>query len=227
MSSSATKQNGTYRFDSCQEFPWEDRSVSEDGVLRAGGRARGGRRGPQARVRHTLQAAGLALLAEQGYPGFTIDALVSASGISKSTVYRWWDDRAHLALDTMLAAYGWPEEASGDDPIALVKSYLAAELAYHQGPAGVVLRGVFADAQLRPALAQTFRRLYLAPRQEGLETLLDAGVSAGCFRSDLDVPTAASMLSAPLWQKLFVTSEPLPAAYSERLVDTAMVGMSA
>jgi AcrR family transcriptional regulator len=182
--------------------------------------------GPRPRVRDQILATTQELIAEGGYAAFTIDALVSASGISKTTVYRWWDNRAHVALDTMHAAYGWPAEPAGDDPISRIRSYLSAEVEYQNGPAGPILRGVFADSQLRPALAETLSRLYLAPRQEAMESLLRAGITGGVLREDLDVPVAALMLSAPLLQTLLGSAAPAPADIADRSVDVLLAGIA-
>src|SRR5947207_807252 len=48
-------------------------------------------RGARARER-VLQAA-LEVLAEQGLPGFTVEAVAARSGASKATVYRHWPSR--------------------------------------------------------------------------------------------------------------------------------------
>lgn len=182
--------------------------------------------GPRQRVRTQIVTATLELISAGGYAAFTVDALVRASGVSKTTVYRWWNNRAHVALETMRAAYGWPAEATGDNATARIRSHLVAEATYHGGPAGEILRGVVADSQLRPALAETLKRLYLSPRHEDLEALLREGIATGDLRSDLDVTVAAFMLSAPLLQTLLHASVPAPTDFADRLVDEALTGMA-
>src|SRR5881409_1415877 len=56
-------------------------------------------RGARARER-VLQAA-LEVLAEQGLPGFTVEAVAARSGASKATVYRHWPSRGTLLVDAM------------------------------------------------------------------------------------------------------------------------------
>ncbi|MYS23975.1 transcriptional regulator, TetR family, partial [Streptomyces sp. DvalAA-14] len=36
---------------------------------------------------------------EVGYRGLTMQAVAVRSGVSKATLYRWWPDKAHLAVD--------------------------------------------------------------------------------------------------------------------------------
>jgi AcrR family transcriptional regulator len=182
--------------------------------------------GPRPRVRERILATTQDLIASGGYAAFTIDALVTASGISKTTVYRWWDNRAHVALETMQAAYGWPAEATGPDAIARIRSHLNAEVDYYRGPAGPILRGVFADSQLRPALAETLRRLYLAPRHEAMELLIREGIADGMLREDLDVPVAALMLSAPVLQTFLGAGVPAPENIADRSVAAFLTGMA-
>ena len=185
-----------------------------------------GLRGPRQRVRQQVLDATRDLIEAGGYTAFTVDRLVGASGVSKTTVYRWWDNRAHVALDMMMAAYGWPAVPGGASIVDRVRGFIKAEREYHAGPAGPILRGLFADSQHRPALIATLRAQYLAPRHEELQDLLHEGAKTGELRSDLDVEIAAAMVLAPLFQALLESGANEIPDLTDRLLDTLLQGAS-
>ena len=57
-----------------------------------------GRKRDEARNAVILDAA-VAVLAEQGYEGMTIDMVAARAGMARATVYRRWATKADLVLD--------------------------------------------------------------------------------------------------------------------------------
>src|SRR5262249_17493065 len=51
------------------------------------------------RTRRVVLNAAIALLAESGYAGATIEAIAARSGVAKSTIYRHWPSRLELIND--------------------------------------------------------------------------------------------------------------------------------
>ena len=63
-------------------------------------RAKAGRKRDDARDEVILDAA-LAVLAEQGYEGMTIDMVAAQAGMARATVYRRWATKADLVLEAV------------------------------------------------------------------------------------------------------------------------------
>ena len=58
-----------------------------------------GDRDPRVVRTHTkVLSAAIDLLAERGYSGFSIDAIVRRTGVAKTTLYRHWPSRADLLV---------------------------------------------------------------------------------------------------------------------------------
>ena len=184
-------------------------------------------RRPRERVHEQVIRAAHQLIETGGYTALTVDALVAASGISKKTVYRWWNNRADVALDMAALSYGEPD-AVGDGPILQrVQQFVQAEARYLLGPAGPVLAGILGDAQRRPALAATVENRYFAVRRSALSRLLvdAADQSAAGMTSDSDTDLVATVLLAPLYQSLLTGHPPLTEELADRIVALVLSGV--
>ena len=78
------------------------------------------------------------------------------------------------------------------------------------------------QAQSDPVLAATLRAGWLLPRREARPPVLTRAVDRGQLRAGLDIPTVMDQLYAPVYWRLMMRHEPLPA----RLADT-LVGLAA
>lgn len=184
------------------------------------------RRGPRGRVRRQVLDAARELVESAGYSAFTVDALVALSRVSKTTIYRWWDNRAEVALDMMEDAYGLPADVDEKGTTrSRIERCLSAEMTYHGGPAGRVLRGILADAQHRPALAATVERRYLAPRRAVLQHLVQRGIDEKEFRCDANAELMASLLIAPFLQSLLTGWPPRTEDLPREVVEALFIGL--
>jgi AcrR family transcriptional regulator len=77
-------------------------AVKDTAASPPGGRQRAqvGRKRDAARDSVILEAA-LAVLAEQGYDGMTIDMVAAEAGMARATVYRRWATKADLVLEAV------------------------------------------------------------------------------------------------------------------------------
>src|SRR5262250_285407 len=83
--------------------------------------SRGRPRSEKARV--AVLNAACDLFEEGGYPATTIEAIAARSGVAKTTIYRWWPNRAALVVDLLMEM---AEQAvplpSGPDPMGAVRT---------------------------------------------------------------------------------------------------------
>ena len=79
------------------------------------------------RAHHDVVEAAAAVLGRVGVAGFTIDEVVTRSGVAKSTIYRWWPNRQALLLDvahSLLTPAATPNSGNTrDDLIAYLSSF--------------------------------------------------------------------------------------------------------
>lgn len=184
-----------------------------------------GRRGPRERVRQSVMEATKALLQEVGFARLTVDSIAERSGVGKGTIYRWWNNRADVAMDALLEErdpVGWFVD---DGPaIESLRRQLRIATEFLGGPNGAVVAGLLGDAQHDPQMAHAFRQRFLRPLFELTRRLLAEATEEGDIRADVDHDLLIDMLTGPLYFRLLVTGEPLSAAATQQLVDTALRG---
>jgi AcrR family transcriptional regulator len=140
--------------------------------------------------RAALEAA-VDLVAEGGLAAATFSAIAARAGVSRVTVYKWWDSPAALVLDALLEgtvdSVQHPAAASARDALAHQMHGLVALLT-DDGRTGAALRAVTAQVAAEPGLRLDLVEHWLGPRR---------AVAAG-----IDVEAAVDVLFAPLYHRL-------------------------
>lgn len=192
----------------------------------ATGASRGGR-GPRERVRHAVMEATRELLVESGFARLTVDAIAERSGVGKATVYRWWSNRADVAMDALLderGPVGWFVEEGR--ALEGLRRQLQNATEFLGGPNGAVVAGLLGDAQHDPALATAFHERFLRPLFDLTHRLLAAAVAEGDLRADVDPDTVIDVLTGPLYFRLLVTGEPFSVEATDRTIDAVLQGLA-
>lgn len=185
-----------------------------------------GRRGRKRSVeaeRAVLDAA-YRLLLEQGLHATTMEAIATAAGVSKATIYKWWPNRASVIMTAFLREAGqalpYPEELQLDSIFARLLK-MAEEFC---GPMGTMISALIAEGQSDPEIAQAFRDGYVsARRQQGVEIVRDA-IARGLIKPG-DPDVVLDILYAPLYYRLLVGHKPLTRAFVREHVDLVMQGL--
>ncbi len=184
-----------------------------------------GREDPRvAQTRSIVLDAAATLLAERGYPGFTMDALVERTGVSKTTMYKHWPRRTDLiaaAVQAMAAEPAAPD--TGDvrgDLIALSMDSLDAFTGPRWSGLSSVQETAVHDPELRAALQSAARARFTAPR-----TVLERGIERGQLRADLDVDTAITILIGAIFFRLRTADLPQVRREVPVVIDTILDGL--
>lgn len=189
---------------------------------------RGRGRRPADEVRgDVLRTVGAILLLE-GLADLTFERVARESGVSKTTLYKWWPSVGALALD------GYFHEV--EDTLAFpdtgdIRADLAAQLhsfvALMTGtPAGRLLAGLIGRSQTDPELAAQYRRLYSAQRRRLAVDRFGAAQRAGQIRPDVDPQVLVDQLWGAVYHRLLVPDEPVTGAFADALVRNLLDGIA-
>ncbi len=94
-----------------------------------------------------------------------------------------------------------------------------------RGRAGQVLAELIGHAQADPALAETLRTRWLAPRRDASGAVLLRAMDRGQVRSEADIPSLLDQLYGPLYYRLTMGHEPLDDRLAATLVRTVLDGV--
>lgn len=188
---------------------------------------RRGRPRSEARKQAILQAA-FELLEERGLAATSMDAVAERAGVSKATIYRWWDSKELLALDALYAAWdtaGPVARQTGTlraEMLALVRPWVRLVAA---GPSARILTALLAEAQNDPEFGHSYRAHFVEPRRDQARAVFSRAIARGDIPAGIDVEVAIDLLWGPLYHRLFHGHAPLNDRFARRTVDTVLAGI--
>lgn len=187
-------------------------------MTRAPGRPRD--RSVDARViDHTLK-----LLNEVGLASVSIDAVAAAAGVSKASIYRRWDSKEELLVDTVAAVVEVVEVPdTGNIRSDLIASVKGMQSFLGDSRAGEVFPWLVGEIAAKTPIGLRYASHVIRPRREMLADLVRHGVERGDLRADLDIETAVDLITGPiimrkLTGRLGIESD----QWAETLVDTIL-----
>jgi AcrR family transcriptional regulator len=171
-----------------------------------------------------LREAALSVLAEVGYRALTMDAVAATARAGKATIYRRWDSKLDLVIDScnQLVSENIPEPDTGSLAGDL-REFLLSFAMFLSGPAGKAAQALVGEIPHEPELAEAFRKSFLRSQRDVLRAVLERAGARGEVDEDAPKGMAVELAGAALNYRLMVTGDPLDAAFVDRLVDQVLV----
>lgn len=189
-------------------------------------RRRGRPQGDEVKV--AILKAANELLEEQGYSGFTIEAVAARAGAARSTIYRWWPNRGALAMAGFLSetapkiAYKWTKSPTSD-----IKQQMTAVAEVYGGKVGRTISAIVAQGQGDPDTLKALLDGYVRPRRDEAKVVLMRGIECGELRKDIDLEVVVDALYGPIWYRILVPHAPISAKWAAKLADQVFRGLRA
>jgi AcrR family transcriptional regulator len=170
------------------------------------------------REQEILDAA-LEVLSEVGYDRLTMDAVAQRAKASKATLYRRWNSKATLVVESLARMKTTPEiPDSGDLRTDLMTAFCGmGGLTDHDTTStfGAVVTAVTTD----PEFAAEFRRQVVGPKSQISRTVFERARDRGQLREGVDLDLVAPALAGIILHRVFVLGEEPDAALIERAID--------
>jgi AcrR family transcriptional regulator len=169
-----------------------------------------------------ILAATLALFAEEGYAGVSIEGVAARSGVAKATIYRRYSDKAQVVVAAVHVGCGVTDYLPDTGDLrADLTSMLAKLMDLLRGEMGPVMLA-FARERIRyPALDEEFTRSVIGAKRAHIRRLVTAALERGDLPAGTDVEVLAEAGPALIWHHALnrlPLSDDLPA----RIVDTLL-----
>jgi AcrR family transcriptional regulator len=185
-----------------------------------------GRPRDEATRRRILKAA-LDLMDESAFMQMTMEAIAERAGASKTTVYRWWPNKAALAIEAFREAVA-PELPLHDT--ASLRQDLTTQMQNFarvlSGRGGRMLRSFLVAARCDPEVAEAFRSFWSDPRRAEAKQMLRQKQSNGQLRRDADLDLVLDSLYGPLYYRFLVKNELPSQKYAESLAALVIQGLA-
>jgi len=186
-----------------------------------------GRPRDEAARRRILQAA-LDLMDETAFTQVTMEAIAERATASKTTVYRWWPNKAQLAIEAFREAVA-PELPLRDtgslrNDLTMQMQNFARVLS---GRGGRMLRSFLVAARCDPEVAEAFRSIWSDPRRAEAKSMLRQKQATGQLRQDADLDLVIDSLYGPLYYRFLIKNELPSQKYAESLAALVIQGLAA
>jgi AcrR family transcriptional regulator len=187
---------------------------------------RGRPRSPEARDK--ILAATAELLAEGGFHAVTMEAVAARAGVAKTTIYRWWPNRAAVALACVSARMAAiAEDGPADSYRERFRRQLKATIRLLNSPQGQAITALIGAKQTDPMLAEAYSEQIARPRRAQTRLLLTQAIRAGEVAAGTDPDVFLDAIYGPIYYRKIVSGEPVTEAFIDRIVDAAFAGFSA
>jgi len=162
-------------------------------------RSIGAARNPESH--EAILEAAEAILSEQGYAGFSIEAVARRAKAGKPTIYRWWPSKAHLLLDVYTRLKDNMLEPDTGTLEGDLREFLVNLLGFWAGAPGGVFRSLIAEAQTDDKAGEALRE-YCIDRVRHTARLIDRAKARGEVAADVDSLAGSDLLSSYAWKLL-------------------------
>ncbi|ANZ42521.1 TetR family transcriptional regulator [Lentzea guizhouensis] len=171
-----------------------------------------------------LRQAALEVMAEVGYRALTMDAVAARARAGKATIYRRWESKLDLVIDTctQLATQNLAAPDTGSLAGDL-REFLSSFAAFLSGPIGKAAQALVGELPHEPELASAFRETFLISQRDVLRGILDRAAERGELKADAPRGMAVEIAGAALIYRLMLTGDPLDEPFVEKVVEQVLL----
>ncbi len=193
--------------------------------------SRGPGRPRSAEADRAIVEATLEMIADDGYHALSMEAVATAAGVGKATVYRRWPGKRELVADALATLNDGLVPLPAPGPTRERARVLMEHVSRkeHTSLSGRIMPRMMAYRSSHPELFEDYVARVIEPRRERMRTVLRQGVERGDVRGDLTIELAAQALTAPLLMLRMASSssQQLPPTTVDDLLDIVWPGVCA
>lgn len=166
-------------------------------------------------------------LAESGYAGFTVAAVIARAGVSSATLYRRWATKEDLVAAALASLHPEPVDIDtgtlDGDVTELVARMAKAMSVRRDDLAAALATELRHDAELRSAVESRF----VAPRLALLGEILRRARARGELTDPPVAEVAWSLVAGPLHHRAYLREQPLTPSYVRTVTAYVLAGLRA
>lgn len=173
-----------------------------------------GRPRSEATRRQILEAA-ITLLQDKSIQAISIEAIAREAGVSKATIYRWWDSKASVVIDAFIENHlvktPFPR---GVSPREAITHHFRSLVEQYSGWPGRLVAQLIAEGQSDPAILRTFRERFHYGRRAVVKEMIEEWRLSGDIPADTNIEILMDLIYGPVYMRLMIGHAPLDDAFA-------------
>ena len=165
------------------------------------------------------------LLAERPLAGITIEEVAERARVSKASVYRRWPSKGTLAFDAFVGEFlkrlPTPDTGSLEEDLRI--SLRGWVRVVRETTTGRTLRGLIAEVQRDPELAEAWRDRFINPLRASRAEIVQRAIDRGELGRDANVDVLLDLVFGPAYHRFLQGHRPLDDAFVKAVVK-AVIG---
>lgn len=169
-------------------------------------------------ARQTILSEFMSTVKQHGYNKVSIDQLSKSSGVSRSTIYRWYKEKVDIALDAAAEI----AKTAQQTPLT---GNMKADLEQHfkntfetANTLGQFFTAMMAEAQANPAFSDRVWQEFSLLRRQHLRRVIFQNTEHDDREED-DIELLMDMVFGALWYRMMSGHAPLDQRFSEALIE--------
>ncbi len=187
--------------------------------------ARGRGRPMSPQTEQAILDATTVLLAERPLAGITIEEVAERARVSKASVYRRWPSKGTLAFDAFVGEFlkrlPTPDTGSLEEDLRI--SLRGWVRVVRETTTGRTLRGLIAEVQRDPELAEAWRDRFINPLRASRAEIVQRAIDRGELGRDANVDVLLDLVFGPAYHRFLQGHRPLDDAFVKAVVK-AVIG---
>ncbi len=178
------------------------------------------------KVHRAILSATLALLAEEGWAGLTMEGIAERAGVGKAAIYRRWRSLDAVLIDAVDGMVGEIRIPDTGSIRADLEALMRQAVALYRGRPGRLMPGLVSAMAGHVEVARAVRDGFLAVRRQALAEVLRRAGARGELREDVDLELTLDFLAGPIFYRLLVTGAQIDDRLAEGTVDILLRGLA-
>jgi AcrR family transcriptional regulator len=177
-------------------------------------------------ARHAVLNATIEIMQEDGLRGASVDRIAERSGVSKTTIYKWWPSKMSVAVDAFY------ERLASDSPVPDTGSaaqdfrvLLRAVMAFYNGSLGTIYAQLVGESQFYPDERDRIRTNQVNLRREAVMEIWNRGTERGELNSNIDPEVVLDIIFGAAMYRKATGHGGMEPSDADAIVNTAMYGL--
>ncbi len=176
-------------------------------------------------TKSAILKAAYELLFEIGFNKISIEGIAKKAGVSKVTIYKWWNTKGALILDAFFtfSELQLPVPNTGSVKEDLYQQVLNLS-EFIKSEKGAILLEFIGEGQSNIEFGKEYRDRYFTPRRLISNKIIERGIERGELKRTVDSSILIDLIFAPIFYRLLITKENVDEDYITKIIEIAFRG---